>query len=90
MRYLDVIKRLFLIPWAFLRASKLPRCPRCNELMDAHNQHHAWQCERRCETCKNVECTYAGPEFALFCTEHRRWVAYSSWCRDWAPRKETR
>ena len=90
MKVLEVIRRLFLLPWAFLRPSGLPRCPRCKEELDAHNDHEPEACEQRCETCE-----YAGSEGWLegrsitYCFHRRKlagWRPKTGWCRRWAPR----
>jgi len=87
MKALEILKRLLLLPWAFIRPSRLPRCPRCKVRMDAHNNHETYQCRKRCETCAHVVYVYAGPEFTWYCNQHNHFAACCEWCKDWAPKK---
>jgi len=91
MKVLEVIRRLFLLPWAFLRPSRLPRCPRCKVQMDAHNDHIPWLCEQRCETCKfagrSLVGTWSpGKVYCHHSSKYGGWQAKIGWCRWWALR----
>ncbi|HUV66915.1 MAG TPA: hypothetical protein VMW24_23715 [Sedimentisphaerales bacterium] len=90
MKCLEVLKRLFLLLWAFLRPSKLPRCPRCKVEMDAHNDHIPWLCEQRCGTCAHVAYVDLRATGNLrYCAHPNklgRWRAKTDWCRQWDAR----
>jgi len=45
MKVLEVIRRLFLLPWAFLRPSRLPKCPRCGKRLGALDEDHRRYCK---------------------------------------------
>ena len=91
MKACDVLKRPLLFLWAFVRPSRLPRCPRCKVEMDAHNDHEPEECEHRCETCGHV--VYADlidSNIHLYCVRPQkrgRWRHKEDWCEDWAPRE---
>ena len=90
MKAMEVLRRPFLFLWAFLRPSRLPRCPRCDKELGALDERHERVCPRRCETCG---CRRPGEwivdtsdETCAWCRRRDLWVPYSSWCRDWVPR----
>ena len=93
MQALEIIKRLILLPWALLRPSRLPRCPRCKELLDAHNDHIPWLCWKRCETCKfagrlsMVDTWSPGKVYCYHSSKYGRWRAKTDWCKHWAQRE---
>jgi len=92
MKALEVLKRPFLFLWALVRPSRLPRCPRCKEFLDAHNDHAPYQCQRRCETCEfAARDGWLAGQIITYCAHPRRlgrWRMKTDWCRKWAPRKD--
>ena len=54
MKALEVLKRFLLLPWALLRPSKLPHCPRCDKELGALDKNHERVCEQRCDPKKRT------------------------------------
>ena len=86
VKALEVIKRLFLLPWAFLRPSQLPYCPRCGRELGALDEHHERVCEQRCETCWFYGCYMGVCDGWAQCMYQGAPTKQYSWCPDWAPR----
>jgi len=44
MKVLEVIRRLFLLPWALWRPNRLPRCRQCGKRLGALDEDHWRYC----------------------------------------------